>query len=161
MRRLVLVGVVLAVVLGAGCEQMQPQRQAPDVYWVMIDASPNIFDPGVYHNGAAIGDIRSTETSPMLVTRLGVNIAPEYRELITTNTVFTVSAGRLMTASLGTLGAPVAPGAALLGFPSNLSFQWFKTRNVFSRTAAVAADTATALFAAMDDGGQRQIVSGH
>ncbi|MFH1982321.1 MAG: hypothetical protein ABIL58_10770 [Pseudomonadota bacterium] len=159
MKGLVLGCVVLALVLGAGCEQLQ--QRAPEVYWVMIDASPNIFEPAVFHNGVAIGDIQATDISPVLVTRLAVTIAPEYQELMTTKTVFIVSAGRLTIDELGPLGAPVAPGAVLLGFPSPLSLKWFKTRTVFSRSADVAAETAKALFATMDNGGQMRAAAGH
>ena len=150
MRRLFLVGVVAALVLGAGCEDFQAaQRRAPEVYWVMIEAAANVFDAAVVHNGTAIGSIQSKEVSPLLVTRLGLAISPEYREMITGSTVFYVSAGRLNADSLERMGVPAAPGAVFLGFPSKMSLQWFKTRTLFSRSAEVAAENARALFDAM------------
>ena len=161
MKRLVLVGIVLAMVLGAGCDALQTQQQAPDVYWVMIDSVPNIFDNQVIYNGVAVGEIRSTDTSPLMVTRLAVTIQPGFRELITNNTVFYVSAGRLTIDHLARLGTPATPGAVLLGFPSHLSLQWFKTRTLFSRSADVAAETARTLFAAMDDDAQASATAGH
>ena len=132
---------------------MLQTQQAPDVYWVMTDAVPNIFDNQVIYNGVAVGEIRSRDTSPLMVTRLAVTIQPEFRDLITNTTVFYVSAGRLTIDHLVRLGSPAAPGAILLGFPSKLSLQWFKARNVFSRSADVAAETARQLFAAAAAGG--------
>ena len=163
MKRLALVGVMLAMVLGAGCEELKmPQRQqAPEVYWVMFDAPVNIFEGRLFHNGEAIGEIQSTETGPTLVTRLSVTIAPEYRDTITSGTVFVLTAGRLTADQLDRLGAPVAPGGVLMGFASKGAFFWFKTRTLFSRSADVAAERARGLFDAMAGEGPGGGGSGH
>ncbi len=162
MKRLTLVGVVLAMVMGAGCEELKvPQaQQTPDAYWVMFDAPVNIFDERVFHNGTAIGEIQSTETGPTLATRLSVTIAPEYREVITTSAVFVLSAGQLAVDHLDRLGTPVAPGGVLMGFSSKGSAFWFKTRTLLSRSADVAAEQAHGLFAAMAGNGQRGAAAG-
>ena len=162
MKRLTLVVVVLAMVMGAGCEELKmPQmQQAPEAYWVMFDAPVNIFDGRVFYNGAAIGEIQSTETGPTLATRLAVIIAPEYREVITTSTVFVLSAGQLAVDHLDRLGTPVAPGGVLMGFPSKGALFWFKTRTLLSRSTDVAAERARGLFAAMAGEGSRGAAPG-
>ena len=163
MKRLTLVVVVLAMVMGAGCEELKvPQLQkAPEAYWVMFDGPVNIFDGRVFHNGTAIGEIQSTETGPTLATRLAVTIAPEYRETITTSTVFVLSAGQLAADHLDLVGTPVAPGGVLMGFSSKGAFYWFKTQTLFSRTADEAAARARGLFAEMAGNGPRGGAVGH
>lgn len=153
MKRLVILGVMLAMVLGSGCEELKIQQasSAPEVYWVMIDGVPNIFDAAVYRNGVAVGEIQATDISPLQVTRLAVAIRPEYRDQITTHTVFYIATGRLNADVLSHAGAPLAPGAAILGFSSKLSLQWFKARTALSQTDRAAAETAKALYAGMGD----------
>ena len=156
MKRLAWVVVGLVLIFGAGCEELKVvhSQRAPEAYFVMIDGLANVFDARVFYNGDVIGEIQSTEASPALVTRLAVSIAPEYREKVTTHSVFLISAGQLTLRQLDHLGTPLAPGEALMGFASTESYYWFKTKTLFTNSAAEATASAAALNAAMAGSGQ-------
>jgi hypothetical protein len=133
MKRLAWVVVGLVMIVGAGCEKLAvvSQQKAPEAYSVMIDGLTNVFDTRVVHNGEVIGEIQSTGTSPARITRLAVSIAPEYREKVTSHTVFVISAGQLTLKQLDHLGTPLPPGEALMGFASTESYYWFMTKTLF------------------------------
>ena len=84
----------LVVVIGfvlTGCSQVSTQK---DVYHVMFESRPNIYDTGVYLNGREIGEILEKE-SISGGSRLTISIRDEYEGLMKDNVVFFLDFGRL------------------------------------------------------------------
>ena len=143
MKRFVVVMAVLCLVLTAGCTQMAGQK---DVYYVMFDSQPRLYDTKVYLLSKPIGDILSQDKIALNSVKLTVKIDSDYTEIIKNNTVFFEDMGKLHYASVGGLGKTVEPGAKLLGFDSKLSLYWFKTKTLLSQSAAAAQRRANQLY---------------
>ena len=134
----------LLVVIGfllTGCSQMSAQK---DVYHVMFEKYPNIYDSGVYLNGRQIGEILEKKNISGK-TEITIFIQDEYRELMKDNAVFFVDFGRLNFKAISNFGKSLEPGESVLGFNSKLSVLWFKTKSLLTPSSKAAARKAKML----------------
>ena len=148
MKRLGLFLIVLCLVFSVGCEKVTKvvHKSQKDVYYVMFDNGPHLYDNGVYLPGKAIGEIVANDRIGLGGARITIVVDPAYEELIKDNTVFYETMGKLTLGSLGSFGTPLAPGGKMLGFDSKMSLFWFKTRTVLTQSSLVAARKAEQLF---------------
>ena len=147
MRRSVTLTLLLAMLLVAGCQQ---PGTSSNLFFIMCEGTPALFDNAVYANGVSVGEIVEKATAGNGITRLAIVMSGEQRELMRDSTAFYVSGGRLTYTALAGYGNPVEPGAKLMGFSSRLSMGWFKTRNLMTQTSRAASDRAQALFTAFE-----------
>lgn len=129
------------MILLTGC-----QESTGNVYFVMFESAPNLFDRLVYSNGVSVGEIVDTETAGNGITRLVIVMNGDHKELMKDSAVFYASSGRLAYAALAGYGNPVEPGAKLMGFGSRLGLVWFKAKNILTQTPQAAASRARQLF---------------
>ncbi len=151
MRRTALLTVFLAMIFFTGC-----QESNGNVYFVMFESAPNLFESLVYSNGVSVGEIVDAETAGNGVTRLAIVINGDHKELMQDSTAFYASSGRLTYTALAGFGNPVAPGAKLMGFGSGLGLGWFKTKNIMTQTPRAAATRAQQLFESFEESGMGQ-----
>ena len=145
MRRSVILSVLFAMILATGC-----QDKKGNVFFIMFESAPNLFENGVYANGVGIGEIVEKTTAGNGVTRLAIVLNGESRDLLKDSSAFYVSTGRLVHTSLAGFGNPVEPGAKLMGFSSRMGVGWFKTKNLMTQTSRAAAKRAQVLFDAFE-----------
>lgn len=145
MRRTALLTILLSMLLFTGC-----QESTDNVYFVMFESTPNIFDSLVYSNGVSVGEIVGAETAGNGVTRLAIVINDEHRELMKDSAAFYASSGRLIYTALAGYGNPVEPGVNLMGFSSRLGLGWFKAKNLLTRTPRAATRRAEQLSEAFE-----------
>ena len=100
MRRFFMVGFGLMLCLLAGCAT-QPSS---DVYYVMFDGQPKLFDDGVYFRGTSIGEIVDSAAGANGIHTVTIRIPNDSKELITNNAVFYISSGRLEYTTLANFG---------------------------------------------------------
>lgn len=143
MRRSVIFTILLAMTLFTGC---QVSNTGGNVYYIMFENTPTLFDNAVYANGASMGEIVERATAGNGVARLSVVINGEQRELMKDSAAFYVSTGRLTYTTLAGYGNPVEPGAKLMGFGSRMGVNWFKAKNLMTQTSRAAAGRAVELF---------------
>ena len=117
-----------------------------DVYYVMFDSQPSLYDTKVYFLSRPIGEILGNEKIAINGAKLTINIDDAYQDMMKENTVFFENMGKLNYTTIGSLGKAVEPGAKLLGFDSKISLYWFKTRTLLSQSSAIAARKADQLF---------------
>ena len=151
MRRTALLTIFLSMILFTGCRET-----TGNVYFVMFENAPNLFDSRVYSNGVSVGEIVDAGTAGNGVTLLAIVVDGEYKELMKDSTAFYVSSGRLTHAPLAGFGNPVGPGAKLMGFSSRLGMGWFKTKNLMTQTSRAASGRAQELFDAFEAGSKGQ-----
>ncbi len=151
MRRSVLLTILLAMTLLTGC-----QESKGNVFFIMFESTPNLFDSAVYASGVSVGEIVETTTAGNGVTRLAIVINGDQRELMKDSTVFYVSTGRLTHATLAGYGNPVEPGAKLMGFGSRMGLNWFKAKNLMTQTSRAASGRAQELFDTFEAGSKGQ-----
>ena len=153
MRRSVLFTILLAMMILTGC---QVSNTGSNVYFIMFETTPNLFEKAVYANGVGMGEIVDRATAGNGVTRLSIVDHGEQRELMKDSTAFYVSAGRLTYTALAGYGNPVEPGAKLMGFGSRMGVNWFRAKNLMTQTSRAAAGRAQELFEAFAAGSQGQ-----
>lgn len=141
MRRSVLLTILLALTLLTGC-----QESKGNVYFIMFESTPALFDSAVYANGVSVGEIVETATAGNGVTRLAIVINGDQQALMKDSTAFYVSTGRLTHAALAGYGNPIEPGAKVMGFSSRMGMGWFKAKNLMTQTSRAAAGQAQAFF---------------
>jgi hypothetical protein len=141
------------MLLFTGC---QVSNTGGNVYFVMFENSPNLFDNAVYANGVSMGEIVEQATADSGVARLSIVVQGEHRELMKDSAAFYVSAGRLTYTALAGYGNPVEPGARLMGFGSRMGVNWFKAKNLMTQTSRAAAGRAQELYAAFEAGSKGQ-----
>jgi hypothetical protein len=141
MKRFGLLVMFLLVTAAAGCTSA-----TNDVYYVMFDRKPNLFESGVYLQGTRIGQIVSTEAGRNNVFRVTIRIDSPYRDQITRNIAFLVSSGRLEYARIANYGEKLDYEAKVLGFQSWSSLFGFKLMNLMHPLPAAAAGEAQRLF---------------
>lgn len=129
---------VVSVAAFSGCAE----TQSVDNYQVMFRGLPNIYDTAVYAGGVRIGEIVSTETGAANAVKVAISIDGEFISMMTANTVFYVSAGRLNRATVDAYGAPLGIKTPILGFPSKWSLHMFKLKTLLARSADAAAQEA-------------------
>jgi hypothetical protein len=151
MRRSVLLTILLVMTLLTGC-----QESKGNLFFIMFESPPNLFEKGLYADGVKVGEIVDAATTVNGVTRLAVVLNGDYRELMKDSTAFFVSGGRLTQVALAGYGNPVEPGAKLMGFNSRLGINWFKAKNLMTPTSRAAADRAEELFEAFEAGAEGQ-----
>jgi len=145
MRRSVILSVLLALILATGC-----QEKKGNVFFIMFESAPNLFENGVYANGVGIGEIVEKTTAGNGVTRLAIVLKGESRDMLKDSSAFYVSTGRLVHISLAGFGNPVEPGAKMMGFSSRMGVGWFKTKNLMTQTSRAATKRAQELFDAFE-----------
>jgi hypothetical protein len=133
---------MLVLFLAAGCN---PHTQT-NAYDVMFEKQPRLIDDGVYRNGNRIGTVVSNTQENLPVGRLAVTIDSAFQDVMKTNVVFYVSAGRLELAALGGYGEPLAKETKLLGFGSKASLIWFKAKYLLKNQAVEATQKADRLY---------------
>ncbi|MCP3952923.1 MAG: hypothetical protein GY697_12010, partial [Desulfobacterales bacterium] len=127
MRRSVLLTILLAMTLFNGCQETKG-----NVFFIMFESTPNLFDSAVYAHGVSVGEIVEKATAGNGVTRLAIVMNSDQKDLMQDNTAFYVDAGRLTHATLTGYGNPVEPGASLMGFSSGMGMGWFKAKNLMT-----------------------------
>lgn len=142
MRRSILLTILLSMALFTGC-----QESKVNVFFVMFESTPSLFDNAVYAHGVSVGEIVETATAGNGVTRLAIVVNGDQKELMKDNAAFYVDTGRLTHAMLSGYGNPIEPGAKLMGFSSGMGMGWFKAKNLMTQTARAASSRAEALFA--------------
>jgi len=147
MRRSVLISIFLAVLVAAGC-----QEKKDNVFFIMFENTPNLFENGVYADGVVIGEIVEKATAGHGVTRLAIVVNGDGKDLLQDSSAFYVSTGRLTHTTLAGFGNPVEPGAKLIGFNSRMGVGWFRTKNLMTQTSRAAAQRAQELFDAFEVG---------
>ena len=125
----------------AGCSQLSTEK---DVYHVVFDGYPDIYDAGVYYRGNDIGEIVKREGLAQ-GTKITVSIKNEYRDLMTDNTVFYEKYGKLNYSTISNFGKTLEPGTGILGFTSPMALYWFKTRTLLTQPALAAGRKANQL----------------
>jgi len=145
MRRSVLFTLLFALILATGC-----QESKGNVFYIMFDSHPTLFENGVFANGVGIGEIVETATAGNGVTRLAVVMNGDGKDMLTDSSAFYVASGRLTHIALAGYGNPVEPGAKLMGFSSRMGVSWFKTKNLMTQTPWAAAIQAQELFDAFE-----------
>lgn len=145
MRRLFLLTILFAMALLAGC-----QESKGNVFFIMFENTPNLFDNAVYAHGVSLGEIVETATAGNGITRLAIVVNGDQKELMKDNTAFYVATGRLTHTSLSGFGNPIEPGAKLMGFSSGVGMGWFKARNLMTQTSRAASGRAEELFTAFE-----------
>ena len=141
MKRIVWFFIVLVIATVAGCS-----TPSNDVYYVMFDNMPNIFDKSVYFNGMEIGEITAQEAGENNIYQVTVTLQGENRNLIKNNVVFYLSAGRLEYATLGNFGEPAPYETKILGFASKGSLVLFKVKTILGQSSLTAAKKANQLY---------------
>lgn len=147
MRRSFLLTILLAMAFLAGF-----QESKGNVFFIMFESTPNLFDNAVYAHGDSVGEIVETATAGNGITRLAIVVSGDQAELMKDNTAFYVTTGRLTHATLSGYGNPIEPGAKLMGFNSAMGMSWFKAKNLMTQTPRAASARAEALFAAFETG---------
>ena len=145
MRRSVLLTILLAIAFLTGC-----QESKGNVFFIMFENSPNLFDNAVYAHGVSVGEIVETATAGNGITRLAIVVNGDQKELMKDNAAFYVDTGRLIHATLSGYGNLIEPGAKLMGFSSGMGMGWFKAKNLMTQTSRAASGRAEALFAAFE-----------
>ncbi|KJS30319.1 MAG: hypothetical protein VR64_16575 [Desulfatitalea sp. BRH_c12] len=140
-------GFILMLAVFAGCAPPEASRvTSQEDYAVMFDGLANVYDQGVYLDGAQIGQIQSTEVGVGNVTRMMIRLSPQALQEMGTNTVFLVKMGRLEGLRLQGLGAePLQKGAPLCGFTSTADWTWFKVKTLLNDRIVAAQKRAQAL----------------
>jgi len=151
MRRSFLLPILLAMALLTGC-----QESKGNVFFIMFESTPNLFDSAVYANGVSVGEIVETATAGNGITRLAIVINGDQQVLMKDSTAFYVSTGRLTHAALAGYGNPIEPGAKVLGFSSGMGMGWFKAKNLMTQTSRAAAGRAQELFETFEAGSKGQ-----
>jgi len=146
MRRSVLLAIFLAMALLTGC-----QESKGNVFFIMFESTPNLFDNAVYAHGVSVGEIVETAVAGNGITRLAIVMNGDQKELMKDNAAFYVHAGRLTHTMLSGYGNPIEPGAKMMGFSSGMGMGWFKTRNLMTQTSRAASGRAEALFTAFEE----------
>ena len=145
MQRSVLLTILLAMALLTGC-----QESKGNVFFIMFESTPNLFDNAVYANGVSVGEIVETAVAGNGIARLAIVMNEDQKELMRDNAAFYVNAGRLTHATLSGYGNPIEPGAKMMGFSSGMGMGWFKARNLMTQTSRAASGRAEALFEAFE-----------
>lgn len=127
--------------LVVGCQTSSRQ----DVYYVLFDGMPNIFDRGIYFRNIQIGDIVSQAAAKNNIYRLAISIGPEHKDLMTDNIAFFISTGRLEYTRFSNFGNPLPPEARLSGFHSKSSLLGFRVKNIMRPLSGAAAKRADRL----------------
>ena len=140
MKRFWLVFVLIGFML-TGCSQISSQK---DVYYVVFENHPNIYNTGVYLKGHEIGEILDQKAIPG-GTKITVSIRDEYKDLMKDNVVFFLDFGKLNYKTIANFGQDIEPGASILGFHSKMAVYWFKTRTLLTQSSAAAARKANQL----------------
>jgi len=141
MRQSVLLSILLALLVATGC-----QEKKGNLFFIMFESTPTLFENGVYANGVAIGEIVENATADNGMTRLAIEMNGDGKGLLHDSSAFYVSRGCLAHTTLAGFGNPVEPGAKLMGFSSRMGVGWFKTKNLMTQTSRAAAKRAQELF---------------
>ena len=134
--------VYLAGCLGCSSESLIGSRGIP----VVFDGTPQIFDPSVHYQGAAVGRVVSRDWNNG-VTRVVVDLDSSLEDLKKTNLVFVVSRGRLHAATLGGYGEALPADACINGFVNTASYRWFKLTHLMDNINLSADRRARTLLA--------------
>ncbi len=151
MRRSVLLTILLAMTFLTGC-----QESKGNVFFIMFESTPTLFDSAVYAQGVSVGEIVETATAGNGVTRLAIVLNGDQQVLMKDSTAFYVSTGRLTHATLAGYGNPIEPGAKVMGFSSGMGMGWFKAKNLMTQTSRAASGRAQELFEAFEAGSKGQ-----
>ncbi len=148
MRRFFGVLLVLGLMI-SGCSQSPAKK---DVYYVVFDGTPVIYDENVYCFGKKIGTILNKERLSGNTMKLTVSIDDAYKNMMKDNVVFFEDFGRLFYDVVDNFGRPLSPGANILGFDSKISLAWFKARTLLTRSSFAASKRANQLSASAGSG---------
>lgn len=102
----------------------------------MFEGKPPLTTPAVYYQGVQIGEIVAARTGFGNIIELKVTVSNEYRDLMTEEAVFYPTAGHLEYNQLSPAGGSLEEGAAVLGFPSKLSYTWYRVKTALSSRKA-------------------------
>jgi hypothetical protein len=143
------IAVTLTVSLLLAVTACAPQK-TQDVYFVMIEGRPNIYDSAVYRKGIDIGRIVSQEVGSGNITRLTIHMTPAHAALMSDNSVFYVSNNTLNYTTIANYGDPLPMESKILGFASKTSLYWFKTKTLLGQSKMAANGRAGQLFEMFD-----------
>jgi len=111
---------------------------------VVFDGLPRIFDSAVVHQGAVVGQMRSTQWSNG-VSRVTIDLDSQFDHLAQSNAAVVVKNGQLHLKRFGGYGEPLPAGACINGFVSNLSYQWFAFKHLINNITVSAQRRALRL----------------
>jgi hypothetical protein len=131
----------LMTLLLSGCMTSSQDQ----VYSVMFEEAPRLFDAGVYFQGDRIGEILSSQSGPALVHKVTISVPESSRQMVQTCTAFVVSAGRLNLIQLAAHGEPLPLGSAVLGFPGRGALIAFRLKNLMQPLPTAAKQEALRL----------------
>jgi len=131
----------LMTLLLSGCMTSSQDQ----VYSVMFEETPRLFDAGVYFQGERIGEILSNQSGPALVHKVTISVPESVRQMVKTSTAFIVSAGRLNLIQLAPHGELLPLGSAVLGFQSRGALIAFRLKNLMQPLPTAALQEAARL----------------
>lgn len=134
--------ILLVFLLMATSCAMKP---ASDLFYVLFEQAPSLYETAVWDGGEEIGAIVSREPVAGAGEKISVSIKKEFMDRIRTNVVFYTAVGRLQLATVDAYGEPLAVDSAILGFHSKMAYRMFKLKTAFTRSAPVAAKHARML----------------
>ncbi len=140
MKRVCTVAALMTLVL-SGCVTSSQEQ----VYTVMFESAPRLFDAGVYFQGERIGEILSSQSGDGLAHKVTISVPEASRHMVKTSTAFIVSAGRLNLIYLVAHGEPLPLGFAVLGFQSRAARIAFRLKNLMQPLPAAAMQEAARL----------------
>ena len=140
MKRVCVFGALIILLLSA-CTRSSPDQ----VYYVMFEGPPQIFDTGVYFRGERIGEVLSVESGDPLAHRVTIAVPEASRQLVQTRSAFLVSAGRLNLTELAAYGEPLPLGSSILGFRGKGDLIGFRLKHLMQPLPAAAMQKAARL----------------
>lgn len=140
MKRVCAFAAVMTLLL-CGCVASSQEQ----VYHVIFEDTPRLFDAGVYFRGERVGEILSRETGDSLVHEITISVAESSRQMMQTCTAFIVSGGRLNLIQLAAHGEPLPLGSTVLGFQSKGALIAFRLKHLMQPLPAAAMQKALRL----------------
>ena len=138
--------IITSIAVLNGC---QPKADQEGIY-VMFKGAPKIHRTEVFLNGRTVGKIQDQQTATGAVTKITIQIDPEFEHHAGHHWAFYVEHGRLTAGRLNTSGKPVKAGDRVCGFDSKSSFNWFKVKTLLSNRISTAMRRAEKLFLRFD-----------
>ena len=117
-------------------------RQGIDVYF---EAPPTVYQTGVYWSGRVVGKIVDRHVGRSSVSRITIELDPQFEKRIGGNFAFYVDRGRMTAGQLSLGGGQFDAGAIACGFNSKAAYNWFKFKTLLNDRVGKAKRRANSL----------------